>query len=119
MKVKGNKTRCDGCGRVISEKHPDAQKFKGFYLPPSINMATGLPDGKFPGIARAGCPGKLLEMHACPGCQPAIRKLQSKYEIALLPDGPLKKALREITTPSLIRRVKTLPSLPPLPGGHA
>lgn len=103
MKIEGAKTRCDVCARVADEKKAEAKEFKGFYIGPSINMATGKPDGKFPGIARANKPDEPVQLHACPGCRPKIKAMRSGADIAILPDGPLKKALREIVTGSKLR----------------
>lgn len=110
MKIKGGKVRCDSCGSVVEESHPDAKTFRGFYIPPSVSLVTGEYDGRFPGIARAGDPKRTVQLHACQECRPKIKACTSNYDFALLPDGPLKKILRELLTADQLRRMNVLPA---------
>jgi hypothetical protein len=92
--LKDGNQRCDVCGAVTM----NGDRFAGFFMPPSINAKTGKHDGRFPGIARAGKPDELLQLHSCPTCTPKIKKATSTRDFSRLPSGPLKRILDEIVT---------------------
>lgn len=102
MNIKGGGCRCDGCGRLAQ----GADKFKGFYMPPSINMVTKRPDGRFPGISRAGKPDELVQLHACPGCQPKILKAMNVHDFSKLPEGPLRQIVEQLVTSDRLRNMR-------------
>ncbi len=102
MNTKDGGQRCDGCGRVAE----NGDKFKGFFMPPSINMHTKQPDGRFPGIARAGAPDQLCQLHACPNCQPKILKAMNVHDFSKLPEGPLKQIVEQLMTSDRLRTMR-------------
>lgn len=106
MKVVGDRIRCDGCARLVPERGAEGKTFRGFFMGPSINPSTGEPDGRFPGIARAGAPDQMVQLHACPGCKPKIQNALTAYDFSNLPDGPLKKIVRQLLTGDRLRNLK-------------
>lgn len=105
MKAVGKRLRCDGCGRLVSEDSKEGKTFKGFYMPPSINPVTKKEDGRFPGIARAGSPDELCQMHSCPGCTPIIKKATGTHNFSELPDGPLKQIVQQLVSGDRLRNL--------------
>lgn len=87
MITKGG-VRCDGCGKLAQGE----DKFAGFFLPPN---------GNFPGIARQGAPKELVQLHGCPVCNPKINFAMAMQKVSLLPSGPLKQIMEQLTAPKV------------------
>lgn len=104
MLVKGDRHRCDGCGKVSENQ----DKFASFVMPPSVNARTGQPDGRFNGIAKKSDPTQLVELHACPSCKPKIKTALTTYDFATIPDGPLKKVLNQVMSRDRLRSLKVI-----------
>lgn len=92
--------RCDGCGRIEDraplekDKRPPIGARSRFYdttAPPTINLMTGLPDGKFRGLASETDSKKPVALHICPGCAPKVLNAMKHLDPSLLPTGPLKQ----------------------------
>ncbi len=86
--------RCDVHGYI--EKNPKLMdKFTAFIMPKNR---------LFPGVAAASDPKKPATLHCCPSCLPKFKIAFRKGDMSLLPSGPLKKMIDNLSLRNTILR---------------